>query len=68
MAQRIYLVHQSGVDRLVRASNPNIARSFVARDTIQVSVAGQDDIYELAREGVTVEESSEGPVQKELGE
>lgn len=66
MAQRIYLVTQNGIDRLVRAHNPNVARSFVARDTIHVCVAGQDDIYEMARDGVKVEETTENPDQLDL--
>jgi hypothetical protein len=68
MAQRIYIVTQGEQARLVRANTPAVARSHVAKHTIAVEVAGQDDIYRLASQGVRVEETATGPVQMEVGE
>lgn len=68
MAQRIYVVTQGGNKRLVRANTPAVARSHVAKDTISVQVAGQDDLYTLATGGVKVEETTTGAVQLEIGE
>ncbi|MFN3375500.1 MAG: hypothetical protein ACK40S_02965 [Burkholderiaceae bacterium] len=67
MAQRIYVVTHNGARRLVRASTPAVARSHVAKSTISVEVASPDDTFELARAGVTVEETATTPAQKELG-
>lgn len=68
MTQRIYIVKQGDVARLIRATTPATARSFVAKDTIAVSVASPTDTYELAVAGVKVEETTDGPVQTEIGE
>jgi mannose/fructose/N-acetylgalactosamine-specific phosphotransferase system component IIB len=65
---RIYKVTQEGKHRLVRASTQAVARSHVAKSTIEVVVASPDDTYELAQQGVKVEETSTTPVQKEVGE
>lgn len=68
MTQRIYLVRQGVIQRLVRAANQAMARSHVAKSTILVSVASPDDTYTLAQAGVEVEETSTAPAQKEIGE
>ncbi len=65
---RIYKVTQEGKHRLVRASTQAMARSYVAKDTIDVAVASPDDTYELAQQGVKVEETGSVPAQKEIGE
>jgi hypothetical protein len=65
---RIYKVTQDGKHRLVRANNQAMARSHVAKSTIEVAVATPDDTYQLATAGVVVEETTAGPVQKEIGE
>lgn len=67
-AQRIYVVTQGEVKRLIRAANPAVARSHVAKSTIQVDVASPDDTFKLALAGVAVEETSTQPTQKEIGE
>lgn len=68
MATRIYRTQQGDIVRLIRANTPATARSFVAKDTIQVSVASPDDTYELANKGVKVEDTTDQPVQLEIGE
>jgi hypothetical protein len=68
MATRIYKTIQGDTVRLVRANTPATARSFVAKDTIQVSVASPDDTYELATKGVKVEDTTDAPAQLEIGE
>jgi mannose/fructose/N-acetylgalactosamine-specific phosphotransferase system component IIB len=65
---RIYACTQAGKTRLIRATNPAVARSHIAKDTIIVSVASPDDTYELALQGVKVEDIVTGPVQMEIGE
>lgn len=67
-AQRIYLVQQGDIKRLVRANSQAVARSHVAKSTIHVDVASPDDTFSLARAGVEVEETSTAPAQKEIGE
>lgn len=52
MAQRIYVVTQGEAKRLIRAANPAVARSHVAKSTISVEVASPDDTFELALAGV----------------
>ena len=66
--QRIYVVTQGETRRLVRATNPAVARSHVAKSTILVDVANPDDTFELALAGVKVEETSTAPAKKEIGE
>lgn len=68
MAQRIYLVAQGETKRLIRASTAAAARNHVAKDTIIVEVANPNDTYDLALQGVKVEETSNDPVQTEVGE
>lgn len=68
MAQRIYVATQGEAKRLIRAANPAVARSHVAKSTISVEVASPDDTFELALAGVAVEETSLAPVQREIGE
>lgn len=41
---RVYITNQAGVVRLVRAANVSQARNHVARDSIAVEVASQDDL------------------------
>jgi hypothetical protein len=66
--QRIYKVTQDGKHRLVRANSQAVARSHVAKLSIAVAVASPDDTYELAQQGVKVEETGEVSAQKEIGE
>lgn len=68
MSKRIYLATHGESKRLIRANNPAAARNHIARDSIQVSVASQDDIVEMVSSGRKVEETGNEPVQKELGE
>ena len=48
-AKRIYILRnaETGVERLVRASNATQARAHVARDTFSISVASQDQLVAL---------------------
>ena len=41
---RVYITNQAGVVRLVRAANVAQARNHVARDSISVEVASQDNL------------------------
>jgi hypothetical protein len=68
MTTRIYKVTHDGKHRLVRASTQAMARSHVAKSSIEVVVASPDDTYELAQQGVKVEETGSAPAQKEIGE
>lgn len=67
-AQRIYVVTQGDAKRLIRATNPAVARSHVAKSTIKVDVASPDDTFKLALAGVAVEETIGLPAQTEIGE
>ncbi|MEY8688409.1 MAG: hypothetical protein AB9M53_00835 [Leptothrix sp. (in: b-proteobacteria)] len=58
MATRIYLVTSTitpGTDRLIDATSPAQAVRHVARDTLAVEVAGQQDIVRLLTAGTKVE-------------
>jgi hypothetical protein len=66
--QRIYLAVHGESKRLIRAATPAAARNHIARDSIQVSVATQDDIVDMVSAGRAVEETATASAQKELGE
>jgi len=66
--QRIYLAKHGESKRLIRASTPTAARNYIARDSIQVEVATQDDLVNMIGIGRVVEETTEEPVQMEMGE
>lgn len=68
MSQRIYLTIHGESSRLIRANTPAAARNHVAKNSIIVSVASQDDIVRMISDGRVVEETTTGPVQQELGE
>jgi hypothetical protein len=68
MSQRIYLTIHGESSRLIRASSPAAARNHVAKNSILVSVASQDDIVRMISDGRVVEETTTGPVQQELSE
>lgn len=66
--QRIYLAAHGDAKRLIRATSQANARNHIARNSITVAVASQDDIVALVSGGHKVEETSAEPVQTELGE
>lgn len=66
--QRIYLVTHGDDKRLIRAISQANARNHIARNSIAVAVASQDDIVALISTGQKVEETSNEPVQLEIGE
>jgi hypothetical protein len=68
MIQRIYLTIHGESSRLIRASTPAAARNHVAKNSIIVSVASQDDIVRMISDGRVVEDTTSLPAQKELGE
>lgn len=68
MTQRIYVATHGESKRLIRASTPAAARNFIARDSIKVEVAGQDDLVQMVSAGRVVEETTTEVNQKELGE
>lgn len=57
---RVYLTKQGDIVRLVRAVNVAQARNHVARDSISVEVASQDDLiaYLTANPPAPVEEAT----------
>lgn len=59
--KRIYVVQKAGTEqrRLIRASNVAQARNHVARDTLQVAVASQDELVSLVSGGARVEDAGE---------
>lgn len=66
--QRIYLVTHGDDKRLIRAISQANARNHIARNSIAVAVASQDDIVALISTGQKVEETSSEPLQLEIGE
>lgn len=56
MSDRIYKVETPEKTHLVRTANQSSARSFVVKKTIKVSVATQEDLVTLTKEGIEVEE------------
>lgn len=67
-ATRIYIATHGEAKRLIRATSQAVARNHIARDSIQVEVASQDDLVRMISGGWVVEETSNAPAQKELGE
>ena len=65
--QRIYLVGQGNTMRLVRATHRAQALGHVARSTINVKVASQDELVHAMTNGIQIEAASE-PDTKELFE
>ena len=58
MTTRIYVVKPTSGDakpRLIRATHPSNALSFVANKQFTVAVARPDDLVELLTDGVSVE-------------
>lgn len=64
----IYLVQHGDRTGLVRAATQAQARSHAARSLIKVAVAGPDDLYELGRAGVAIEEADKSDPQHQIGE
>ena len=63
--QRIYLVGQGQTLRLVRATHRAQALGHVARKTINVKVASQDELVHALANGISIEAATE-PDTKEL--
>jgi hypothetical protein len=61
MNLRIYKVLTSDGPRLVRAYNQQAAVSHAARTSIVAEVAKPEEIYELARSGVEIEDVEARP-------
>jgi hypothetical protein len=59
MAQttRLYRIQSktTGTQRLVEASNPSAARSFVARDEYTVDIPAQFEVFAMAKAGIEIE-------------
>lgn len=61
-AKRIYIVAEGETGdtrRLVRAANPSQAVSHVVKSIFKATVATQDELVELAGNGVKVEDAGE---------
>jgi len=52
---RLYCVKSADQVRLVEATNPASARSYVARKEYSVEIPAQHEIYAMARDGVQIE-------------
>lgn len=67
--RRIYLVRNTdtGAERLIRAGNVAQARNHAARDTLDVSVATQDQLVNLltGAEPIEVEDASQAADEAE---
>jgi hypothetical protein len=66
--KRIYLVGTGQQVRLVRAPNRAQALAHVARSTIAVSVATQNDLVKMLTAGIQVEDVAAQAEQAELEE
>lgn len=66
--QRIYVATHGEAKRLIRAHSPAAARNHIARHSIAVEVASQNDIVALVSVGRLVEETTSAPVRLEAGE
>jgi hypothetical protein len=55
MKQRIYIVRLGEGERLVRASHPQVALMYIAREVAAVRVADQDSLVRLLAAGAAVE-------------
>ena len=63
-ALRVYVVYQKTSDtttevNLIRAKNRAAAENFLARATIKAELAGQDELIELVRAGMKVQDVTE---------
>lgn len=65
MTLRIYAVKDGDTTRLVRASHPSVAISYVARGKFKASVAKPEDIVTAMTNGVKVEDASTEPSGEE---
>lgn len=55
------------VERLIEANNKAVARNFVARDMVAVELAGQADLFRLAKAGKEVEVAKDLPEVSDNG-
>jgi len=54
---RIYRITIGETDRLIRATHPSQALTFVAKDIAKVTVATQQDLIDCLTDGVKVEDA-----------
>jgi hypothetical protein len=67
MSNRVYVVTESdGSESLVEANSPASALRHVARRTMGVAVAKQQDLVRLLTAGVRVEQTTESDLQAPL--
>ena len=67
MSNRVYVVTESdGSESLVEANSPASALRHVARRTMGVAVAKQQDLVRLLTAGVRVEQTTESDLQVPL--
>lgn len=64
---RLYRVLSTSSDkqRLVEATSPHAARSFVARKEYSVDIPAQHEIFAMAKAGVEIEVAGADPVSDE---
>jgi len=54
---RIYRITIGETDRLIRATHPSQALTFVAKDIAKVTVATQQDLIDCLTDGIKVEDA-----------
>lgn len=59
MSKRIYLIENGETQHLVKANTKASAQKFVAAKTMTATVATPDQLVELTKKGVAVEEAGE---------
>lgn len=61
---RLYRVKSAstGAARLIEASTPSVARSFVARHEFAVDIPAQHEVFAMAKAGVEIEIAGDAPV------
>ena len=55
--ERVYLVLIGENARLIRATHPSQALTFVAKDIAKVTVASQQDLIDCLTDGIKVEDA-----------
>lgn len=66
--QRIYLVGTGTQIRLVRAGHRSNALSHVAKSTINVKVASQDELVEALSRGIEIEQTTDEQTREMFAE
>lgn len=63
-----YETKDGAKERLVEANDSRVARSFVAKEIIEVKLAAQADLFRVAKAGGDIEVAKETPAEAPSGE